>query len=248
MTGYLKKYAWAALWAFGVYLLSFLAYLPALLQRCGVAVPDAALYLRYGFVLVPALVSLVFLLRERGVAAFMRGNFRRASWEEWGVCGAFALAGAAVTLGYSALSGIDLFAAEYPSALQFAAAGAYLFATALVEETAWRGYLLRRLAAGGGKTRHVLSVGALWGVWHLPMWCIRNSLGLKEVFPLLLWTLLVSWALGSVYMRYRSLFSTTLCHMAFNMCFLAPVWYNILALLAISALCGRVRACRMAHK
>ena len=41
------------LWVLTVYALSFICYLPMLLQRSGLAVPEALLYLRYGFLLVP---------------------------------------------------------------------------------------------------------------------------------------------------------------------------------------------------
>ena len=47
------------LWILTVYALSFICYLPMLLQRSGLAVPEALLYLRYGFLLVPALISTI---------------------------------------------------------------------------------------------------------------------------------------------------------------------------------------------
>src|ERR671911_2559227 len=42
--------------------------------------------------------------------------------------------------------------------------------SALGEEIGWRGYALPRLQAGRSALSASLIIGALWGVWHLPLW------------------------------------------------------------------------------
>ena len=42
--------------------------------------------------------------------------------------------------------------------------------SALGEEIGWRGYALSRLQAGRSALSASLIIGALWGVWHLPLW------------------------------------------------------------------------------
>lgn len=82
------------------------------------------------------------------------------------------------------------------------------------------------MAAKGKEIRASLFVGLVWAIWHIPMWSIRNSLSFWEIVPLFLWTLLLSLVLGMFYGAFENLFSVALLHMVFNVCFLAPAWYN----------------------
>lgn len=125
--------------------------------------------------------------------------------------------------------------------LAFAASAVYLFATALAEEMAWRGFLLRRMAAGGKKTLSAGITGMIWAVWHIPMWTIRNALGLEEVIPLLIWAVLLSLILGAVWFSFGNLLSVSLLHMIFNICFLAPAKYNNVVLFAGIMICYIIR-------
>ena len=65
---------------------------------------------------------------------------------------------------------------------------------------------------------------------YLPMWIIRNSLGAGQIIPLCIWTLLVSVVLGIAYYQCRNLLFIAILHATFNICYLAPIAYNIAAL------------------
>ena len=73
------------------------------------------------------------------------------------------------------------------------------------------------------------------------MWILRNSLGLPEVLPLLVWVLLVSIALGMLYGISGSILSAALLHMLCNVCFLAPTAWNsaALSLCILAAVCEK---------
>jgi uncharacterized protein len=58
------------------------------------------------------------------------------------------------------------------------------------EETGWRGFLADRLLGGHGVVATSLLVAAVWGLWHLPLFFLVESLQLGAV--------LVGWALGLV--------------------------------------------------
>lgn len=75
------------------------------------------------------------------------------------------------------------------------------------------------------------------------MWTAHGLPGLQQI-QLLLWAVLVSVVLGTLYLRYRGVFSLALCHMLFNVCFLAPAWYNASILLCVLAVCGCIRRAR----
>lgn len=226
-----------ALWLLAVYALSFICYLPMLLRQNGATVPDALLYLKYLFVLIPALVSAVFLLREHSLKACWLTHVKKLSVKELFLLAAAVLAGVLTTCGYSLCRNTGLFASAYPSVLSFAAAGGYLCLTALAEELAWRGFLLDRVACGRRSAPSALLVGVLWGVWHIPMWTVRNALGPAEILPLLLWAVLLALVLGMTWFRFGNLLSVALLHASCNVCFLAPAEWNNLVLLGIILLC-----------
>ncbi len=223
-----------ALWVFLVWFFSFLCYTPMLLDQLGAPVPAALFSLKYGFLLVPALVTLLFSAgKPGGLARFARG-FRRITRKEAVFCGCAALAGISFTSLCSLVKQIDFFGSAYSSLLSMAGSCVYLFVTALLEEFAWRGWLFQHILAVGGRPAALFFTGAAWAVWHLPMWLIRNSLGLREVAPLFLWAMLLSVVLGLFYEAFGNLISAALLHMLFNTCFLAPTAYqNILVLFGI---------------
>ena len=235
------KQARMTLWTGAVYLLSFLCYVPVLLQRLGAAVPGGLLSLRYVFVLIPAAVTVFFLMRGRQVKHYLAARLKGISLRELALCAAAALAGVLVTCGYSLTVNTNLYASAYPSIGALAASCGYLFLTALAEEAAWRGFFFHNLAAGGKRMRAAVLTGAVWGIWHLPMWILRNSLGLPEVLPLLVWVLLVSIALGMLYGISGSILSAALLHMLCNVCFLAPTAWNsaALSLCILAAVCEK---------
>lgn len=105
------------MWIFIVYLFSFVCYVPLGLQHLGASVPDVLLYLRYGFVLMPALVSAVFLILERNWKNFLNSSFKKLSLKEIAACITVALTGIVITNCYSLAEKNDLFFSTYPSAL-----------------------------------------------------------------------------------------------------------------------------------
>jgi len=110
--------------------------------------------------------------------------------------------------------------------------------TALVEETAWRCFFFQRIAARGKVTTAAILTGVVWAVWHIPMWTIRNALSWMEIVPLFIWAVLISVVLGIAYWHFKNLFSVSLLHMIFNVCFLAPTKYNNIVILSgIIVLC-----------
>lgn len=139
--------------------------------------------------------------------------------------------GILITSIYSFAANTAVFQEAYPFIVPFAASCVYLFATALLEEAAWRGYLFKQILSANGKTlTAALLTGAAWAVWHIPMWTIRNSLGLPDVGLLLIWTVLVSIVLGTVYSIFGSVLSAALLHMSFNVFWLAPILCNEIVL------------------
>jgi len=80
---------------------------------------------------------------------------------------------------YSFIMKNDVFKNTYSTVISLLTSCIYLLITAFVEEIAWRGFLLERLPFE--KIKSVLFVGAVWAVWHIPMWIIRNSLGMEQI-------------------------------------------------------------------
>jgi len=215
-----------ALWIFLVYMFSFACYVPLGLQRLGVPVPDVLLYWRYGFVLMPALVSTVFLVLEHNGKNFLNSSFKKLSLKEIAACITAALTGIVITSCYSFAEKSDLFHSAYPSVLSLIISSGYLAMTALAVETAWRGFFFQRIAARGKVMTAAILTGVVWAVWHIPMWTIRNALSWMEIVPLFIWAVLISVVLGITFWRFNNLFSVSLLHMIFNVCFLAPTKYN----------------------
>jgi len=132
---------------------------------------------------------------------------------------------------YSLIVKTDVFKNIYLTVISLLTSCIYLLITAFVEEIAWRGFLLERLPFK--KIKSVLFVGAVWAVWHMPMWIIRNSLGMEQIVCLCIWTLLVSIVLGITYYQCRNILLIAIMHATFNICYLAPIQYNIVVLAII---------------
>lgn len=224
-------------WTGAAYVLSFLCYLPMLLEQRGVDLPDVLLGLRYLFVLVPAAVSAVFLAEKRELKSFWLAGFKVISGRELLFCFAVGLAGWLTAQVYALASGNNLFSCEYPSIWAFAAGFIYLYAMALLEELAWRGCLFRKLSTGGKYRKAALLSGVVWAFWHIPMWTIRNGLGLGDVLPLLAWAVLAGALLGGFYGRYGNLPAAALLHAVLNVFFYAPVICNDIVLLLVVTMC-----------
>lgn len=217
------------IWVSTVYVLSFICYVPTLLEQNGITIPDILLYLKYIYVCIPAIVTIFLLICEQSVKVYFTQMFSGKITIKyiliWAVC---MTAGIFGSYCYSFIVETDVYRNTYLTVTSLLTSCIYLLITAFVEEIAWRGFLLERLPFK--KINRVLFVGAVWAVWHMPMWIIRNSLGIEQIAHLCIWTLLVSIALGLTYYRCRNILLIAVIHATFNVCYLAPTQYNIAVL------------------
>ena len=58
------------LWVSAVYILSFICYVPALLEQNGIIIPYIVLYLKYLYVCIPAIVTIFLLISEQNVKVY----------------------------------------------------------------------------------------------------------------------------------------------------------------------------------
>ncbi len=231
------------LWVSIVYVLSFICYVPALLEQNGIIIPNILLYLKYLYVCIPAIVTIVLLICEQNAKVYfvqmLSGKITIKYVVIWAICMGAGILGSYC---YSFIVGADVFKSIYSTITYLLASCIYLLITAFVEEIAWRGFLLERLPFQK-KIKSVTFVGAVWAVWHLPMWIIRNLLGIDQIVSLCIWTLLVSVVLGITYYQCRNILLISVLHATFNICYLAPIQYNIVVLvivISVSALLFKI--------
>ena len=219
------------LWVSVVYVSSFICYVPTLLEQNGIIIPNILLYVKYLYVCIPSIAAIFLLVCEQNVKVYFLQMFSGKITAKhiliWAVCMA---AGIFCSYCYSLITGVNV--NIYLSSASLLANCIYLLITALVEEIAWRGFLLER-SPFKKKIISVIFVGAVWAVWHIPMWIIRNSLGMEQIVCLCIWTLLVSVVLGRTYYQCRNILLIAIMHAAFNICYLAPIQYNIVVLAII---------------
>lgn len=221
------------LWVCGVYVLSFICYVPALLEQNGIVIPNILLYLKYLYVCIPAIVTIFLLICEQNIKVYFVQMFSGKITIKyiliWAICMGAGILGSYC---YSFIVGADVFKSIYLTVTSLLTSCIYLLITAFVEEIAWRGFLLERLPFQK-KISSVIFVGVVWAVWHMPMWIIRNSLGIEQIVCLCIWTLLVSVVLGITYYQCRNILLIAILHATFNICYLAPMQYNIVVLAAV---------------
>lgn len=220
------------LWTFLVWTLSFLCYLPMLLDKNGVHIPKAAYSLKYLFVVMPLAVSVLFALKQKCLKDFFAGLFaEKIKFLAIFICAILGGIGLLFSYIYAMVSDkTDLFLHSYPSAAAAAVNCSYLFVTAFAEEIAWRGFLLDKIISANGKKTAFIYVGFVWAAWHIPMWAIRNSLGFNEMVIYFIYTVIISFILGMIFCAYKNIFTASFAHMIINTCYIAPVKYNIILL------------------
>ena len=231
MAGYTNKLK-LTLWVSVVYVLSFICYVPTLLEQNGIVIPNGLLYLKYLYVCIPAMAAIFLLICEQDIKVYFTRMFSGKITIKYILTGVTCMAaGIFDSYCYSFIVKTDVFKNTYSTVISLLTSCIYLLITAFVEEIAWRGFLLERLPFK--KIKSVLFVGAVWAVWHIPMWIIRNSLGMEQIVCLCIWTLLVSVVLGITYYQCRNILLIAIMHAAFNICYLAPIQYNIVVLATI---------------
>lgn len=225
-------YAETAVWTALVWVLSFTCYLPTLLKNDGADVPKVLTAAKYLFVIVPLVFSVIFAAAHGEFKKWLTGLFsERIKIKSIIFCAVTCAIGLAFSFAYSMITNeSDLFAKNYPTFFSVIMGGVYLFITALAEESAWRGHLLNKLSGGKATPFALIYTGIAWAVWHIPMWTIRNSLGFGETAVYFAWTVLLSFVLGSFYLKYKNVITAALLHMLFNTCFIAPVQWNVVLL------------------
>ena len=58
------------LWVFGVYVLSFICYVPTLLEQNGIPIPNGLLYLKYLYVCIPSMATIFLLIYEQNIKVY----------------------------------------------------------------------------------------------------------------------------------------------------------------------------------
>lgn len=219
------------LWIFIVYISSFICYVPVLFERWGIAVSNGLLLLKYLFVCIPAMTAVLLSICEHTFKTYLlrmfSGKIAVKHIMAWVV---FTITGILTSFCYSFYTRADVFQNTYPSVTTLLTACIYLFLTAFVEEAAWRCFLLEWLSSKEKSICSILLTGAIWTAWHMPMWIIRNSMGIEQILYFCIWTLLVSVVLGATYYQCRNVLLAAMLHTTFNICYLAPVKYNIVVL------------------
>ena len=223
------------LWTKWVLILSNLCYLPMFLENKGIHISPVVLSSKYLFVTVPLVVSVLFISKRKHMKKWFRALFaEKVKPQAVLYCVVLGSIGLSFSIIYCLIVGNkDIFTSSYPTALAVIISCSYLFVTALIEEIAWRGFLLDEVVAEKGKGIAMAYVGVVWAIWHIPMWAIRNSLELKEILIYFVWTVLVSFILCMLFYRYKSILTVSLAHMIFNTCFITPVEYNVILLVCI---------------
>ena len=64
------------LWVSAVYVLSFICYVPALLEQNGIIIPNGLLYLKYLYVCIPAMAAIFLLVCGQNIKVYLRGCFQ----------------------------------------------------------------------------------------------------------------------------------------------------------------------------
>ena len=226
-----------ALWVSVVYVLSFVCYVPTLLKQNEIIISNILLYLKYLYVCIPAIVTIFVIICEQNIKVYFAKMFSEKITIKyiliWAICMGV---GILSSYCYSFIVEADVFKNTYSTVTSLLTSCIYLLITAFVEEIAWRGFLLERLPFQK-KISSVIFVGAVWAVWHMPMWVIRNSLGIEQIVCFCIWTLLISVILGVTYYQCKNILFIAVLHATFNICYLAPIQYNI-AVLAIIIFVG----------
>lgn len=173
-------------------------------------------------VFAPGFVALAFTARDEGRAGVMRllgriGRWRvDARWYAFAL-GYFAVIKLGAALVHRMVTGAWPSFGETPVALMLAGIAVSTWVQS-GEELGWRGYALPRLAPRFGLGGASLVIGAVWALWHLPLFFLPESGSTGQSFPAyLLQVMALSVAMGFVYWKTEgSLLLVMLMHAAVN--------------------------------
>ena len=74
MVGHTNKLK-LTLWVSAVYVLSFICYVPTLLEQSGIIIPNGLLYLKYLYVCIPAMAAIFLLICEQNIKVYYTQMF-----------------------------------------------------------------------------------------------------------------------------------------------------------------------------
>ena len=121
------------LWVSAVYVLSFICYVPTLLEQNGIIIPNILLYVKYLYVCIPSIAAVFLLVCEQNIKVYFLQMFSGKITAKhiliWAVCMA---AGIFCSYCYSLITGVNV--NIYLSSALLLANCIYLLITALVEE------------------------------------------------------------------------------------------------------------------
>lgn len=223
------------MWIILVWVVSTCCYLPLYFEKLGYTVPNVLIQMKYLFVIVPLIFSLVCVKRRTSIKKWLGNLFvKKIEFEAWAVCGVIALCGILCTsiLNRAAWNGVSLLFSAF-----------YLFLMATLEEIAWRGFRLESMLKKTEKGA-ILVVSLEWAIWHIPMWMIRNSLGLNEIPFWLVYTVFIGNILGRCMIWYKNILVPIVLHTIFNLCFLMPIKINVWIVFGVLAgvlILGRIK-------
>ncbi len=205
-------------------------------MKNGIYMANELIYLKYLFVCIPAITSISFLMYEHKIKTYFAQMFCSIITVQqifrWIILVAV---GISISFFYSIKTGDNVFQDSYPSIRTLLIGCIYLLITGLVEEIAWRGFLLEQVSFERKGIFNIVFVGIAWTLWHMPMWIIRNSLCTEQIIYLCIWTILISFILGITYYQCKNVLLIALVHAAFNISYLAPMQYNIITLAIVIA-------------
>lgn len=232
------------------FILSWLIWVPLDLSHFGIAfnIPEATSNIvRLLGVLMPAISALILtrLIGGRGVTRnlWARLLLWRAGWRWWmaAVVGQPILLVLAVLIS-NLVSDSKVTPEPLVSASAFIVNVIMLLIATLGEEIGWRGVALPGLQEQNSALKSSITLGLLWGVWHIPFWLLLDTfdqfgigyLGLNLLFVVPL-TIYITWFFNH---SQQSLLLPVMLHLSFNIMntILLPVTLNISAFLIFGVL------------
>jgi len=172
----------------------------------------------------PTLAALVLIGFQRGKSGFRELGAKLTRWRVSWIWYAVSLAGPVLVI----LAALQIYQALGGAGLVYNDPGEWylifviffyvLFTSVLGEEIGWRGYAFPRLMNSFSPLGASLSLGLIWGVWHLPLfWMPWDFHSEMAFFPFLIQVLASSVIYGWLYINTRgSLLIIHLFHTASN--------------------------------
>lgn len=161
------------------FIISWILWLPSVLNSNGFTVPDIFLLFSQFALLGPAIAAVILLGVFDGKSG-IKGLFKSA-WN-WKFKKTWLLAILVLPVGITALSiAIKLLIEKAPFMLGTLPAPIYIFAIMLIfiggplEEFGWRGYALPLLLKNHSLLTSSIILGVLHGIWHLPLHFINGT-------------------------------------------------------------------------